>query len=121
MTTRVIGDTTVTLGRSVRHVTRSLDTIITVTVMPIAFLLLFRYVFGGAIQAGADKYVKRHAKRHLRAVPLHADRTIVHPLGTRADLAGVQRHLRGDHPPRGAPHGLPVIGRSAGLARRHDQ
>jgi ABC-2 type transport system permease protein len=45
------------LGRSVRHVTRSLDTIITVTIMPIAFMLLFVYVFGGAIQAGTDNYV----------------------------------------------------------------
>jgi ABC-2 type transport system permease protein len=43
--------------RSIKHVTRSLDTIISVTVMPIAFLLLFRYVFGGAIQAGTDNYV----------------------------------------------------------------
>ena len=56
MTTHVLNDTGVMLGRSVRHVTRSLDTIITVTVMPIAFLLLFRYVFGGAIQTGSDNY-----------------------------------------------------------------
>ena len=33
-----------------------MDTIITVTIMPIAFMLLFVYVFGGAIQAGTDKY-----------------------------------------------------------------
>jgi ABC-2 type transport system permease protein len=45
------------LGRSIRHVTRSMDTIITVTIMPIAFMLLFRYVFGGAIQANTDNYV----------------------------------------------------------------
>jgi ABC-2 type transport system permease protein len=57
MTTRVFSDTTVMLGRSVRHVTRSLDTIITVTIMPIAFMLLFVYVFGGAIEAGTDNYV----------------------------------------------------------------
>jgi ABC-2 type transport system permease protein len=57
MTTRVLNDTSVMLGRSVRHVTRSLDTIITVTIMPIAFMLLFVYVFGGAIQAGTDNYV----------------------------------------------------------------
>ncbi|WP_155368752.1 ABC transporter permease [Catellatospora vulcania] len=44
------------LGRSIRHVTRSMDTIITVTIMPIAFMLLFRYVFGGAIQAGTGDY-----------------------------------------------------------------
>ncbi|GIF06938.1 ABC transporter permease [Actinoplanes siamensis] len=57
MSTRAISDTGVLLGRSMRHITRSLDTIITVTIMPIAFLLLFRYVFGGAIQANTDNYV----------------------------------------------------------------
>lgn len=57
MTTQVLGDTGVMFGRTVRHVTRSVDTIITVTIMPIAFLLLFRYVFGGAIQADTDNYV----------------------------------------------------------------
>ncbi len=45
------------LGRSMRHILRSMDTIITVTVMPIAFMLLFVYVFGGAIQAGTDNYI----------------------------------------------------------------
>jgi ABC-2 type transport system permease protein len=44
------------LGRSIRHVTRSMDTIITVTIMPIAFMLLFRYVFGGALQTGTGDY-----------------------------------------------------------------
>ncbi|GIJ76045.1 ABC-2 type transport system permease protein [Micromonospora phaseoli] len=57
MTTHVLSDTGVMLDRSIKHVTRSLDTIITVTIMPIAFLLLFRYVFGGAIQANTDNYV----------------------------------------------------------------
>ncbi len=50
-------DTGVMLGRSMRHIFRSLDTIITVTVTPIAMLLLFVYVFGGAIQTGTDNYV----------------------------------------------------------------
>lgn len=47
----------VMLGRSMRHIFRSMDTIITVTIMPIAFMLLFVYVFGGAIQTGTDSYV----------------------------------------------------------------
>ena len=51
------GDTMVLLGRSLRHITRSPDTIITTTIMPIAFLLLFVYVFGGAINTGSDSYV----------------------------------------------------------------
>ena len=50
-------DTAVLLGRSLRHIARSPDTIITTAVMPIAFLLLFVYVFGGAIETGTDSYV----------------------------------------------------------------
>src|SRR5215510_10353489 len=57
MTTHVLGDTTVLLGRSLRHIVRSLDTIITTTIMPIAFMLLFVYVFGGAINTGSGSYV----------------------------------------------------------------
>src|ERR671919_1855294 len=57
MTKRFLGDTAVLTGRSLRHITRSPDTIITTTIMPIAFLLLFVYVFGGAISAGSDAYV----------------------------------------------------------------
>ncbi|NIG55898.1 ABC transporter permease [Chitinophaga sp. Cy-1792] len=50
-------DMRVMLGRSMRHVFRSLDTVITVTLMPVALMLLFVYVLGGAINAGTDKYV----------------------------------------------------------------
>ena len=50
-------DMGVMLGRSMRHIFRSMDTIITVTIMPIAFMLLFVYVFGGAIQSGTANYV----------------------------------------------------------------
>jgi ABC-2 type transport system permease protein len=50
-------DSVVLLGRSLRHVTRSLDTIITTAIMPIAFMLLFVYVFGGAIKSGSASYV----------------------------------------------------------------
>ena len=57
MTTHFLGDTAVLLGRSLRHITRSVDTIITTTLMPIAFMLLFVYVFGGAIESGTDDYV----------------------------------------------------------------
>lgn len=50
-------DLDIMLERSLRHIFRSMDTIITVTIMPIAIMLLFVYVLGGAIQAGTDKYV----------------------------------------------------------------
>ena len=52
MTTHVLGDTQVLTGRSLRHILRSPDTIITTAVMPIAMLLMFVYVFGGAIDTG---------------------------------------------------------------------
>ncbi|MFI7430801.1 ABC transporter permease [Micromonospora sp. NPDC049836] len=57
MSTHFFGDTAALLGRSLRHIVRSPDTIITTAIMPIAFLLLFVYVFGGAIQTGSDSYV----------------------------------------------------------------
>ena len=57
MTTQFFGGTAALTGRSLRHITRSPDTIITTTIMPIAFLLLFVYVFGGAINTGSDSYV----------------------------------------------------------------
>jgi len=57
MNTHYFSDMGVMIGRSMRHILRSMDTIITVTIMPVAFMLLFVYVFGGAIQAGTDHYV----------------------------------------------------------------
>jgi len=57
MTTHFVGDTAVLTGRSLRHITRSMDTIITTTLMPIGFMLMFVYVLGGAIKAGSDSYV----------------------------------------------------------------
>src|SRR5256714_143128 len=57
MTKHFLGDTAVLLGRSLRHISRSPDTIITTAIMPIAFMLLFVYVFGGAIHTGSGKYV----------------------------------------------------------------
>jgi ABC-2 type transport system permease protein len=57
MTKRFFVNTAVLLGRSLRHVTRSLDTILTTTIMPIALLLLFVYVLGGAVKSVAHSYV----------------------------------------------------------------
>ena len=57
MATSVVRDTTVLLKRSLRHVLRSPDTIITTAVTPIAMLLLFVYVFGGAVDVGDEEYV----------------------------------------------------------------
>jgi ABC-2 type transport system permease protein len=57
MNKHFLGDTAVLTGRSLRHIIRSPDTIITTAIMPIAFMLLFVYVFGGAINTGTDSYV----------------------------------------------------------------
>lgn len=49
--------TGVLLGRLIRNIMRSPDTIITVAITPIMMMLLFVYVFGGAIQTGTENYV----------------------------------------------------------------
>ena len=111
MTKHFLRDTTTLLGRSLRHILRSPDTIITTAITPIAMLLMFVYVFGGAIDTGGAKYVNyllpghpadhgrvrrrlhgvaalhRRLQRDLRAVPVDADRPLGGPVGARADLA----------------------------------
>src|SRR5512139_2778894 len=56
---RAIADTWTLAKRTLRHITRSPDTIITVLLMPIAFMLLFVYVWGGALgtQTGSISYI----------------------------------------------------------------
>ncbi|MBU1669641.1 MAG: ABC transporter permease [Actinobacteria bacterium] len=56
---RTIKDTWTMAKRSLKHILRSPDTIITVVLTPIALLLLFVYVFGGALgrQTGSVNYV----------------------------------------------------------------
>ncbi|GAB2455583.1 ABC transporter permease [Xylanimonas ulmi] len=54
MSTHFATDAATLTGRSLRHIARSPDTIITTALMPIAFLLLFVYVLGGAIETGAS-------------------------------------------------------------------
>lgn len=53
-------DTNVMLGRSMKHIFRSIDTIITVCITPIAIMLLMVYVFGGAMGGGmsTEEYVR---------------------------------------------------------------
>ncbi|WP_345752467.1 ABC transporter permease [Microbacterium rhizophilus] len=55
MSGHVLADTGVLTGRSLRHILRSPDTIITTAVTPIALMLLFVYVFGGAIDTGSGQ------------------------------------------------------------------
>ena len=57
MLTHALGDTVVLTGRSLKQITRSLDTILTTAITPIAIMLMFVYVFGGAIDTGSVEYV----------------------------------------------------------------
>ncbi|WP_405473633.1 ABC transporter permease [Paenarthrobacter ilicis] len=57
MSTHFFADTAVLTGRSMRHVFRSVDTIITTAITPIAIMMLFVFVLGGAIKTGTDNYV----------------------------------------------------------------
>jgi ABC-2 type transport system permease protein len=54
MTNHFFGDTAILTGRSLRHIARSFDTIMTTAITPIAMMLLFVYVFGGAIKTGSS-------------------------------------------------------------------
>lgn len=56
---QALKDTWTMARRSLRHILRSPDTLITVVITPIALLLMFVYILGGALegQAGATKYI----------------------------------------------------------------
>jgi len=50
-------DTAVMGGRLLRHTFRSIDTLITVVIMPVMMLLMFIYVLGGAMNTGSVDYI----------------------------------------------------------------
>lgn len=52
-----LSDSLVLITRSIKHITKNLDQLLSVALQPIMFMLLFRYVFGGAIQTGGTTYV----------------------------------------------------------------
>jgi ABC-2 type transport system permease protein len=56
---RALADTWTLAKRSLRHITRSPDTIITVLLTPIGIMLMFVYVLGGALahQTGSVSYI----------------------------------------------------------------
>lgn len=57
MNTYWLTENKILVGRSLRHISRSPDTIITTVVTPVAIMLLFVFVFGGAIDTGGVPYV----------------------------------------------------------------
>lgn len=52
-----LSDTMVMMERRLRHSFRSVDTIITVVAMPVVLMLMFVYVFGGAMNTGTGHYI----------------------------------------------------------------
>ncbi len=52
-----LSDTSVMISRSIKHITKNPDQLLGLTIQPIMFMLLFRYVFGGAIDTGGVSYV----------------------------------------------------------------
>jgi ABC-2 type transport system permease protein/oleandomycin transport system permease protein len=55
---RLVTDTTIMAERNLLRLPRKPELLIAFTVQPIMFLLLFRYVFGGAIQTGGLSYIE---------------------------------------------------------------
>ena len=140
---RALTDTWTMTKRSLRHTTRSVDTIITVVLTPIAMLLLFVYVFGGALgkQTGSIDYVDfitpgvvimtvisgiAYAARasqhgppegHHQPLPDHAGDALVGPERTGPVIDAVQPLLLLPRDRGGAPRRVPPGGRHRRLAR----
>jgi ABC transporter DrrB family efflux protein len=53
----MLSDTWELVKRNLRHITRTPELLLDVTIQPIMFVLLFRYVFGGAISVQGGSYV----------------------------------------------------------------
>ncbi len=52
-----VSDSLVLITRSLKHIFKNMDQLLGLTIQPIMFMLLFRYVFGGAIDTGGTSYV----------------------------------------------------------------
>lgn len=134
MSTHFVMDTAVLTGRSMRHIFRSMDTIITTAITPIALMLLFVYVFGGAIRTGTSNYVNYLLPgimliaiasgiaytavrlftdlqggifERFRSMPVSRSSVL---WGARPDVPRGERPILGDHCWRCASHGVPDIG-----------
>ncbi len=53
----VFSDSFTLIKRSLKHIFKNKDQLLGLTIQPIMFMLLFRYVFGGAINTGPVSYV----------------------------------------------------------------
>ena len=52
-----LNDCGVLIRRNLMHIVNNMDQLLSVALQPIMFMLLFRYVFGGAIDTGGTSYV----------------------------------------------------------------
>ncbi len=52
-----LSDTGILIKRSVMRIIKSMDQLLSIIISPVMFMLLFRYVFGGAIDTGETSYV----------------------------------------------------------------
>jgi ABC-2 type transport system permease protein len=53
----MLSDALVLMERSLKHIFKNMDQLLSLALQPIMFMLLFRYVFGGAINTGGTTYV----------------------------------------------------------------
>jgi ABC-2 type transport system permease protein len=52
-----LSDSVTMIRRNMTHIVNNMDQLLSVAIQPIMFMLLFRYVFGGAINTGGTSYV----------------------------------------------------------------
>lgn len=52
-----LSDTWVLIQRSLKHIFKNMDQLLGLTIQPVMFMLLFGYVFGGAIDTGGVNYI----------------------------------------------------------------
>jgi ABC-2 type transport system permease protein len=50
-------DTWILIRRSLKHIIKNIDQLLSLVIQPVMFMLLFRYVFGGAIETEGTTYV----------------------------------------------------------------
>lgn len=52
-----VSDSAVLIVRSLKHIFKNLDQLLALTIQPVMFMVLFGYVFGGAIDTGGVSYI----------------------------------------------------------------
>ncbi len=52
-----MSDTFVLIARSLKHIFKNMDQLLGLSIQPVMFMVLFGYVFGGAISTGGENYI----------------------------------------------------------------